>query len=420
MFSEEDLSNLKKLIAQNNIFETDPDMPEYFYLAKEFELLGRDSGKILDYLVFAVWQYSELNPFMNKDAFRKTTGIIFGYFDKITKDNKNYDVYRLMRLDFLRRRGDFDEAKTFLNILLKDTRLIKDASKNTLLKYQRELIKAHDTDEHKWPDAPIDRKKEMRYSLPAGKYLMIAYLLLSLEKKPVRSIYKYFAFFFGFGGNSSKKHEPDIEKGNTLKKWRFLFKECEKIIGGHKTGEKRFNAIQDEIDALIDGLGTDEDIEEAKGFIMGSVDKRTFYASKCYGSSNDFWNLVKLAYLNSPCSMNTTRMLQHIAQKWDIDVKNVPIIENVAKIYTDIEKKWAEAEKKYGEKTAEENRNICNGFIKAVNKSRLWAKLGKIGIEYEKGDKALEWSHKCKADFCGRTKATLVPDGEGNYIIKDC
>jgi hypothetical protein len=101
-------------------------------------------------------------------------------------------------------------------------------------------------------------------------------------------------------------------------------------------------------------------------------------------------------------------------------MKNVPVIEKAAKAYADIEKKWAEAEAEYGEKTAEENRNICNGFIEAVNKSRLWAELGKVGIEREGSDKRLEWSHICKAHFCGRTKLTLVPDGKGDYILKDC
>jgi hypothetical protein len=258
---------------------------------------------------------------------------------------------------------------------------------------------------------------------------MIANLLLSLEKKPVRSIYKYFAFFFGFvedigdfyknnhhAGYFDETFESDIEKGDTIKKWRFLFKECEKSIGGYETGEERFNAIQSGIDALIDGQGTTEDIEEAKKLITGCVDRETFYASKYYGSSNDFWDLVKLAYLNSPCSMNTTRMLQHIAEKWKwrVNVKAVPVIEKAARAYADIEKKWTKAEAAYSKKTAEENRNVYNGFIKAVNESRLWAELGKVGIGRKKGDKALILSHKRKADFCGRTTATLVPDGEEN------
>jgi hypothetical protein len=254
---------------------------------------------------------------------------------------------------------------------------------------------------------------------------MIAYLLISLEKKPGCSIYKYFAFFFSFVedvGYFYKKYDRDIDKGDTLKKWKLLFKDCEKIIGEYKTGGEHFNAIQGGIDALIDGLGTDEDIEEEKGFIMGSVDKKKFYASKCYGSSNDFWNLVKLAYLNSPCSMNTTRILQHIAEKWKlrVNVKDVLVIENAAKVYAEIEKKWAEAETLYNKKTAEENRNIYNDFIKAVNESRLWAELGKIGIGREEGDKILQWSHMCKANFEGKTKLRLVPDGKENYIIKDC
>jgi hypothetical protein len=42
MFLQEDILRLKKLVTQNDILDAEPDIPEYFYLVKELELLERD------------------------------------------------------------------------------------------------------------------------------------------------------------------------------------------------------------------------------------------------------------------------------------------------------------------------------------------------------------------------------------------
>ena len=144
MFTEEDINIFKLEFEKNNIFEYEKDMPNYYYLAKEIEILGKDIGKIIYYYLSAIWEDNE------KKHFKKITDIMFNYFEKISETDENYYIYKLIKLDFFRRLKENKKAIELIEILKKDNNFpIEKYGK--LLKYQLKLIKSNDVNEHEMP-----------------------------------------------------------------------------------------------------------------------------------------------------------------------------------------------------------------------------------------------------------------------------
>ena len=168
LFTEDEINKLKKIFANNNIFKQEPDMPDYYYLAREFELLGKEIDIIIYYYHSAIWE--------NKNYFEKIANIIIPYFEKIDETNKNYYIYKLIKLDFLRRLKQFDPAKDLIETLKNDHYFQKDNNGKLLdnqltiefvslrdnnnfpkddykklLDYQLKLIEKKDIEEHEMP-----------------------------------------------------------------------------------------------------------------------------------------------------------------------------------------------------------------------------------------------------------------------------
>jgi hypothetical protein len=147
LFTKDDINKLKEKLAINNIFKLEPDMPKYYYLAKEFELLDKEIDSIIYYYHSAIWENQ------NKyDLFVKITDIIMKYFEKIDMSNKHYYDYIIIKLDFLRRRGEFEKAKHLITGIYSDENFPFSEANKILLELQEELIDKNDIDEHTWPD----------------------------------------------------------------------------------------------------------------------------------------------------------------------------------------------------------------------------------------------------------------------------
>jgi uncharacterized protein (DUF2225 family) len=80
MFSKAEHKKLRELLANNDIFELEPNMPRYYYLAKEYELVNRSLDEIISCYHFAIWENS--NQGNNKEVFIKIANIIMEYFEK--------------------------------------------------------------------------------------------------------------------------------------------------------------------------------------------------------------------------------------------------------------------------------------------------------------------------------------------------
>jgi uncharacterized C2H2 Zn-finger protein len=144
MFTEKEIKILKEAFEINNIFMNEPDMPNYYYLAREMEILRKNLDNIIWFFLSAVWENNDKNK---KDILVNTT---IEYIDKLEKTNKSYNDYQLVKLDLLRRSGKFDEAKNQIDIIKKDTNFYKDYTIK-IIDLQTELISEKNIDEHAIP-----------------------------------------------------------------------------------------------------------------------------------------------------------------------------------------------------------------------------------------------------------------------------
>jgi hypothetical protein len=151
LFSENEITNLKEKLKTNNIFELEPDMPKYYYLARELELLEKDIDSIIHYYLCAIWQGGSI---VNENI----SDILFSYIGKIAATNEKYYIYKLIQIDLLRRRKIFDIAIDLIIMLKKDSTFPK-KEYGKVLDYQLILIEEMDTDEHEMSDAKLAKYK---------------------------------------------------------------------------------------------------------------------------------------------------------------------------------------------------------------------------------------------------------------------
>ena len=142
-FTENEIARLKKIFKANNIFELEPDMPEYYYLAKEYELLHKDIEKIIEYYHSAMWQKYKFSNTIAK--------IIIKKIEERDNNSKNYYKYQLVRIDYLRRLKQFESGFKLIDELKRDINFHPKRFKK-LLNCQLDLIKNNDYDEYKMPE----------------------------------------------------------------------------------------------------------------------------------------------------------------------------------------------------------------------------------------------------------------------------
>jgi hypothetical protein len=145
MFQKKDIETIKEKLANNNIFDMELNMPNYYYLAKEVELLDKNIDEIIYYYHYAIWENDD------KELFKKIANIIIKYYEIINKENKNYYIYKLIKIDFFRRLEKFEMAIDLIETLKKDNDFPHD-NFGKVLEYQLELINKKDINEHEMPE----------------------------------------------------------------------------------------------------------------------------------------------------------------------------------------------------------------------------------------------------------------------------
>jgi hypothetical protein len=150
LFPDSKVAELAAKVKESNIFEVFPNMPSYFYLAKELELLNFGIEKVIHYYIRAIWQST-------KDSFMKISSLVIDYFNKLDNSHEDYYTYKLMKLDFLRRQKEFEKAREVIKEIKNDNNFPHSKENRILLEYQEELINIQDIDEHPWPK---ENKKE--------------------------------------------------------------------------------------------------------------------------------------------------------------------------------------------------------------------------------------------------------------------
>ena len=105
-FSKDEENLLKKYIKNNKI---DIKKPNYYLLAKQYEFLKKDKIKIANNYVKATWESYRLYHDCVVSLMKKTIDLI----DEM-EINKEFR-FQLVKLDFLRRLGKFQEAMLMIN-----------------------------------------------------------------------------------------------------------------------------------------------------------------------------------------------------------------------------------------------------------------------------------------------------------------
>jgi len=143
-FSENEIIKLKEILKVNNIFEKDPGMPNYYYLAREAEIVNRDLADIIKEFLSGVWE--------NEDETKKNRliNITIEYIDKLYETDESYNYYQLVKLDLLRRSGQFKEAMAQIEKIKMNKEFYKDYIVK-IINLQIELIGKKDQEEHPLP-----------------------------------------------------------------------------------------------------------------------------------------------------------------------------------------------------------------------------------------------------------------------------
>ena len=143
-FTKEEINAIKMELETNNIFVNEPDMPNYYYFAKEAEIIDSDLDDIIWWYLSAVWE--------NRNESKKNIliDITIKNIDKLEKTDEAYNDYQMVKLDLLRRSGQFEKALD----LIEEIKLNKDYYYDIIVKIinlQTELIKNKDQKEHPIP-----------------------------------------------------------------------------------------------------------------------------------------------------------------------------------------------------------------------------------------------------------------------------
>jgi hypothetical protein len=163
-FSNEEIQILRNYIINQNVFSGKISFPKYYFLAFALELL--DNGKyneIAYFYICSVWEYSFnklVVEYIEKTEIENTNGIEFDNsififlmqnaiekINNINIDSEEYNNMQLIKLDFLRRLGLFNEAKLLIENI-RNNENIYDGIFVEIINFQIKLIEEMDMDEH--------------------------------------------------------------------------------------------------------------------------------------------------------------------------------------------------------------------------------------------------------------------------------
>jgi hypothetical protein len=143
-FTKDEIEILKTNFLTNNLFEKESNMPNYYYLAREYEILNKKLIDIIWFFLSAVWE----NIDENKNNI--LINITIDYINKLPQTDESFNNYQLVKLDLLRRSGQFIEANKLIEIIKQNKSFYKDVIVK-IIDLQTELIKNKNQGEHRLP-----------------------------------------------------------------------------------------------------------------------------------------------------------------------------------------------------------------------------------------------------------------------------
>ena len=160
-FTGNEIMTIEEALKKNNIFEKESDMPKYYYLAREAEIVNRNLTDIIWLFLSAVWENSP--EWGNEDETKKNKliNITIEYINKLNKTDESYNEYQLIKLDLLRRSGQFIEAMEQIKKIKKNKEFYKD-NIIKIIDLQIELIKMKNQEEHPLPSKEIIEQSNVK------------------------------------------------------------------------------------------------------------------------------------------------------------------------------------------------------------------------------------------------------------------
>ena len=144
LFTGEEIAIIREELKTNNIFERDPGMPNYYYLAREAEIVNRNLADIIWWFLSGVWE--------NRDENKRNIlmNITIDYIDRLHETDESYNNYQLVKLDLLRRSGQFEKATALIERIKTNGEFYSDYIVR-IIDLQVELIGSENRDEHPLP-----------------------------------------------------------------------------------------------------------------------------------------------------------------------------------------------------------------------------------------------------------------------------
>jgi hypothetical protein len=227
------------------------------------------------------------------------------------------------------------------------------------------------------------------------KYAIIAFLLLSIDKKADKDGMVRMDDLFGLNETAPEPKE-DGEPNEKKKKQETrdtVVRECEKFLD-IVSGSERYDIIQDEIDKFIEGKDGDN-VQCTIGGSYGTFGYNNIFqaARKSFGVDQNrldggnyrLWNLVKLVASDADYQGNKRRLLKHLARKWDIDGSVLPALEDAAKTLSAISRErreLTESDKPF--------REAANRLAELETREKeVWKALYALGIREDRDTSAM-------------------------------
>ncbi|MDR0442147.1 MAG: hypothetical protein LBH44_01910 [Treponema sp.] len=204
------------------------------------------------------------------------------------------------------------------------------------------------------------------------RYAIIAFLLMSVDKKPDTMSMKKLDTFMGI---APVEKGSDTEENDKLQAVRnAVVRECGVFLDSLDRNDSYCDSLMDEIDCIIDG---DDNCGIGGGHSVGLLDDEPI---KLPGGVHFLFDYIGLILNEGSYSENQKRILRHLARKWKINTSALPVLESSVKSLNEIN------EKRTGISDSDMPYREAVPALSDLEKEEqaVWGKLKEFGITNER------------------------------------
>ena len=207
-----------------------------------------------------------------------------------------------------------------------------------------------------------------------GRYAIIAFLLLSIDKKMGAGEMKKLEAFMGITKAEAESDDENDEEDSNSVELRAtrdaIIREGNAFLDNIDQNEDRYDCIIDELCCVIDGY---DRCSIGSGYALNSKNGKRV---ELKGDANRLFEYLNLIIFDDGYSGNHRRFLQNLARKWDIDKSATSILESSSKTLAEIN------QKREGIQNSDmPHREAVSALAKLDEQEKsVWEKLNKLGI----------------------------------------